>query len=516
MPIPPTLPDPLPIVPFKKKDSAEPLVARVPGSKSITNRALILTALAAGTTTLTGALFSRDTRIMVAALRELGFNIETDEPACTIRIQGMGGAIPRARAKLDFGNSGTTARFLTAMLALHPDGEYALDGDPALRARPMSGLLEALVAQGATATAPDGNPATHFPFTLRTQGLNGCVITVDASASSQILSALLMVAPLAKERVRVELEGKTVSEPFVEMTKAMMGEFGAHISDAFDERGKSAYEIEVNADGYSLEPLYQNLYPIEPDATAASYFLALPVVAPISVQVESIYHLLQGDIAFTDVLKDIGVSCSFAFLPSKRATVLRVPTWTSTPPAANAECEAPVISVVRDSFPRYEETRALRNHQETVPVPQGGDFDFNAISDTFLTLAALAPLLSGPLTIHGVAHARKQETDRVLAAAIELERLGQRVEPTAAELRANPGIGDFTIHPDRESMRRLTAERPVSIHTYEDHRMAMSFAILGCHDLHGDGRPWLAIKDPTCCGKTFPGFFAELERLRTA
>jgi 3-phosphoshikimate 1-carboxyvinyltransferase len=455
------MPTLLPIRPFTSPVTA---TARIPGSKSITNRALVLAALAEGPTTLTGALFSRDTRIMLDALRTLGFDLHADEAARTIRVHGLGGKIPVARAALDFGNSGTSARFLTALLALHPHGEYQLDGDPALRARPMRGLLQALASQGVTATAPDGSPATNFPFTLRTCGLQGGTLTVDASESSQILTALLMVAPLAQRPAVVRLEGKTVSEPFVEMTLRMMSQFGSSVDTS--EKGDSVLQR-----GFANAP---GEYAIEPDATAASYFLALPAVAPATLTLEGLRAGLQGDIDFARILQKIGI-------PIRAGETA----WTSSSPSSGKR-------------------------------PSGGDFDFNAISDTFLTLAALAPLLAGPLTIRGIAHARKQETDRLLAVATELERLGQRIEPSVVALREDPTLGAFTIYPDLAALLRLTAAAPVNIRTYEDHRIAMSFGVLGCHDLHGDGRPWIAIEDPACCGKTFPGFFDELERLRRA
>ena len=199
-------------------------VAQVPGSKSITNRALILAALADGVTLFTGALFSRDTRILIAALRALGFEVTDDEAAGTIRIVGLGGRIPQARAKLHVGNAGTAARFLTAFLALAPGGEYELDGDEAMRARPMRGLLDALGAAGCRALAPDGSAANGFPFTLHTTGKLGR-LEVDASASSQLLSALLMVLPLSPGAT-VSMKGSTVSEPFVEMTARMCAQFG--------------------------------------------------------------------------------------------------------------------------------------------------------------------------------------------------------------------------------------------------------------------------------------------------
>jgi len=436
-------------------------VARVPGSKSLTNRALIFAALAAGETRFTGALFSRDTRILIAALRELGFTVEADEAARTIRIEGQGGRIPRRTATLHVGNAGTAARFLTAFLALAPDGVYRLDGDEAMRARPMAGLLAALTGAGCRALAPDGSPATAFPFTLHTAGRLGELV-VDASASSQLLSALLMALPLAAG-ASVRMSGSTVSEPFVAMTERMCAQFGRPL--VRDTAGRWS----CPAPGPYAAP---GAYAIEPDATAASYFIALPAVtgAGASVRVHGYADDgLQGDTAFARV----AVACG-ADLASEGAA-LRVRAW---------------------------------------PTIRGGDFDFNAFSDTFLTLATVATLADGPTTIRGIAHTRKQETDRVLAMATELERLGQRVVPGTAELRADGGLSSLTIHPDRAALRRAAANGPVEIHTYEDHRMAMSFGVLGSFDLFGDGRPWIAIQDPGCTSKTFPDFFAALEALR--
>jgi 3-phosphoshikimate 1-carboxyvinyltransferase len=456
-------PDALPIHPVTRPAAA---AVPLPGSKSITNRALVLAALSDAPVTLEGALFSRDTLLMVNALRELGFAVELDEPARRVSIAGLAGQIPRARANLHVGNAGTVARFLTAMLALRSGGEYLLDGDAAMRARPMGGLLRALAAQGAQIRSPDNAvlPAPErFPFVLRPAGLRGGEIAVDASASSQILSALLMAAPLARAPATVRAAGETVSAPFVEMTLRMMRQFGR------SETPPSAAGVHAFAAPapYHLEG---GAYRVEPDATAASYFLALPLAAPVALRVPLPRESLQGDTAFAGVLARLG-------LPLRSAPEGLL---VSPPPA---------------------------------PLP-GGDFDFNAISDTFLTLAALSPLLSSPLTIRGVAHTRRQETDRLLALAVELEKLGQRVAPDSAALRADPALGAVTLYPDREALRRATAAAPARVRTYEDHRFAMSFAILASHDLHGDGRPWLAIEDPACCEKTFPGFFHVLESIR--
>lgn len=436
-------------------------LAAVPGSKSLTNRALILAALALGETTLEGALYSRDTRILIASLRELGFTVETDEAAHRIHVVGLGGKIPRRSAKLHVGNAGTAARFLTAFLCLQPDGDYELDGDAAMRARPMAGLLRALETGGARCLDASGQPANGFPFRLLTSGLTKCEIRCDASASSQMLSALLMVAPLAPG-LQVRLEGSTVSEPFVTMTEAICAQFGRPLrrnGDTWSCEHPGAYKAPGN-------------YAIEPDATAASYFVALPAVAGPGSRVRLAGYRdggLQGDTAFASVARQCGAS--------------------------------------------------LRNDGNASVVESwnglgGGDFDFNAFSDTFLTLAALAPLLEEPITLRGIGHTRHQETDRVLAMATELERLGVRVEPSAATLRTDKTLDRLTIYPGRDALRKASAQGPVSIHTYEDHRVAMSFGILGSYDLHGDGRAWIAIEDPACTNKTFPDFFQALDALR--
>ena len=416
------LPDPLPILPVTRPVRGE---VTLPGSKSITNRALLLAALADGPVTLTNALFSRDTEIMAAALNQLGIEVKVDANARTMRVAGHGGKIPVAEAKLFVGNAGTAARFLTAFVCLRPGGTYHFDGDEAMRRRPIGPLLDALESQGAKASA------RNFPFTLQTAGLSGGAVEIDASESSQLLSALLLIAPHARSPLTVKLKGGTVSKPFIAMTERMLRQFA--------ERPKH--------------------YAIEGDATAASYFLALPLVTGGSIALPgySIDNSLQGDVGFAQVLGQAGLAV----------------TETETPAGAEA----------------WIVTGARR---------KGATANFNAFSDTFLTLAAIAPLLDGPTKITGIAHTRKQETDRVAGMARELRKLGQEVVETEDSLTITP-----------------RALKPgVEIETYHDHRFAMSFGILGCHNLHGDGRPWLSIKDPGCCAKTFPDFFELLESLR--
>lgn len=417
---------------------------RIPGSKSITNRALLLAALSENGTQLQEALFSEDTEVMVDCLEKLGFHLREDHGGRSIYIEGQGGKIPNHEASLYFANAGTAARFVTALCALHPNGTYHLDGSEAMRKRPMRGLLQALTAQGATVQFLENEG--FFPLILKTKGLTGGPLTLDASASSQILSALLMVAPYTKEPFSITLEGKTVSEPFVQMTLSMMEQFG--YSGATQENS-TRYTV------HSQAPYTSNKsYTVEPDATAASYFMALPLVTRGTLAIENLSTItLQGDIVFANVLESLGFSID------------RTDTaWTFASPLD------------------------LEDKPQT--------FDFNSISDTFLTLAALAPLFPQSLTLDGLAHTRHQETDRIHAMETELKRLGQKVSSTD---------GSITIEP--EPLHSAT------IQTYHDHRVAMSFGILGCLDLNGDGTPWITIDNPDCCAKTFPNFFETLASL---
>jgi 3-phosphoshikimate 1-carboxyvinyltransferase len=427
----PALPDLLPIPPFTRPVRGS---VTLPGSKSLTNRALLLAALCDEPVTLTGALFSEDTHLMAEALRRLGLAIAADEARKTLRVSAQAQAFqPAAPVELFVGLAGTAARFLTALCAAAPRGTYRIDGVPQMRQRPMRPLIDALRALGADirCTGAEG----FFPLEIRARGLRGGRVSLDARESSQLLSALLMVAPQAQAALEIELIGG-VRWPFVQMTARLMEEFGqAALNKTAD--GK----IRVPAGGRYRAP--GGSYAIEPDATAASYFLALPVVAGGELALPGLRQPgagLQGDSVFAEVL-------------------------------AAARVQKPGDVFVRD---------------------------FSEFSDTFLTLAAIAPLLAGPTRITGIAHTRKQETDRVAGMARELKKLGQDVVEEH---------GALTITPQLDELRARTARAPLEIETYGDHRFAMSFAILGCRDLHGDGRPWLAIKNPACCAKTFPNFF---------
>ena len=442
------LPDLLPITPFTRAVRGEVVV---PGSKSLTNRALLLAALGEAPVTLTGALFSEDTRLMAEALRRLGFTVVADETALTVRVADQAKAFPAtataaAPVELFVGLAGTAARFLTALCAAAPCGVYRLDGVPQMRKRPMRALIEALRALGAEIRCLGDEG--FFPLEIHARGLRGGAVSLDASESSQLLSALLMVAPLAAGSVAVALTAE-VRRPFVEMTTRLMAEFGYEVG------------VQAEADTFVLQPgRYRPpaRYAIEPDATAASYFLALPLVTGGTLHLPYLRapgEGLQGDTRFAEVLTRVGA----IIRPASHGLVTE-----------------------------FSQTNMQRGVTE----------NFSEFSDTFLTLAAISPLLAGPTRISGIAHTRKQETDRVAGMAKELTRLGQHVVETPDALEIQP--------------RYLRSDQ--TIETYGDHRFAMSFAILGCLDLRGDGRPWLTIKDPACCAKTFPHFFELLETLR--
>jgi 3-phosphoshikimate 1-carboxyvinyltransferase len=439
----PALPDLLAVKPFVRPVRGG---VSVPGSKSLTNRAMLLSALSDGPVTLSGALFSEDTEIMAEALRRLGFNVEEDEASRRIKIEGRGGEIPATDAELFVGLAGTAARFVTALCASAKRGTFKIDGVPQMRKRPMKGLIDALRTMGADIRCL--KEEGFFPIEIRASGLRGGPIAVDASESSQMLSALLMVAPLAGEPLVATPIGG-VRRPFVRMTTLQMAQFGVGSPDRVD----IGDAINIRQGAYHSP----GEYAVEPDATAASYFAALPLVAGGSIRLDGLKpagESLQGDIKFLDILARCGANVS----GGEGITV---------------------------SFAPFRKR-------------QGVEHDFSEISDTFLTLAAIAPLLEGPTTITGIAHTRKQETDRVAGMACELRRLGQEVIEREDSLEIQP----------------MPLRKGVTVETHGDHRFAMSFGILGCRDARGDGSPWLCVGDPACSGKTFPGFFSLLEQVR--
>jgi len=411
-------------------------VVRVPGSKSLTNRALIVAALAEGPSVLVGALDSEDTQAMVEALRALGIIVDHDRASCTIAIEGCGGNIPARFARLAVANSGTSLRFLTSLLATG-HGTFHLDGSPRMRQRPVSDLLEALDKLGCHARSDHGTGCP--PVTVEADGLPGGHATIKGDVSSQFVSGLLMALPNAQAPTTIEVSGVLVSQPYVTMTLAVMEAFGVSVASQEFRR------FEVRPGRYR-----GRTYAIEPDASAASYFFALAAVTGGEITVSGLGTTsIQGDMAFVDLLEQMGCS------------VVREPTSTTVKGGALGAIDA----------------------------------DMNAISDTVMTLAAVALFARGATRIRNVSHIRHKESDRIAALAAELRKLGARVDEQADGLVIDPPAPE-ALHGAR-------------IATYDDHRMAMSFALAGLRV------PGVTILDPGCVAKTFPGFWDELKRVRT-
>jgi 3-phosphoshikimate 1-carboxyvinyltransferase len=420
----------LQITPIKRPLDA---TVRVPGSKSLTNRALLIASLADGTTHLTNALFSDDSKYFANALQTLGFEVQSDEIKQELIVTGLGGRIPSKKAELFIGNAGTAARFLSAFLTLG-QGEFILDGDARMRERPIGDLIDALHQLGVELEAPNDCP----PVEIYAKGLSGGKTKIAGNISSQFLSALLMVAPYANSPIEIEVVTELNSKPYVDMTIAIMKDFGVEI----ERHGYEHFIIQPS----SFFPLAS--YFIECDASAASYFFAAPAICGGIIRVENISrNSKQGDLAFLDILEQMG-------------------------------CE-------------------IKEGENSVAVMRtkllaGVDVDMRDIPDTAQTLAAIAPFASSPTTIRGIASARLKETDRVHATCMELTRLGVRVEEYEDGL---------AIYPCDEI-------QPGTIHTYNDHRMAMAFSLIGLRI------PGIVIENPACVSKTFPNYFEVLDGLR--
>jgi 3-phosphoshikimate 1-carboxyvinyltransferase len=409
--------------------SAPDATVRVPGSKSLTNRALVCAALASGPSRLVGWLESDDTEAMIDGLARLGVTVERSGADLVVNGTGAEFAIPLH--PIDCRASGTTMRFLAACAAL-VRGRVTLDGVARMRERPIQDLADALASLGVSVRTVAGCP----PITIQGGRLAGGRVAVDASKSSQFLSALLMVAPLAEGDVEI-VATQITSRPYVDLTLAVMNAFGI----AVELRGDDTFRIPGG------QRYRGRGFAIEPDATAATYFFAAAAVTGGRIRVEGLSPAsAQSDVRFVEVLERMGCG------------VERGPNWIS----------------VRG--PRYL---------------HGVDVDLNALPDSALTLAVVALFARGRTSIRNVANLRLKETDRMAALKAELEKLGARVETTATDIVIDP--------PERVT--------PARIATYDDHRMAMSFAVAG---LAVDG---IVIQDPECVRKTFPGFFEELRKL---
>jgi 3-phosphoshikimate 1-carboxyvinyltransferase len=413
---------------------------RLPGSKSISNRALLLAALAHGRTGLVGLLDADDTRVMIAALRTLGVTIETVGDVTW--VDGCGGRFPQASAELFLGNAGTAMRPLAAALAF-AGGTYRLDGVARMRERPIGDLVEALRELGARITyeAAAGFPPLRIEPATATGAAAGRIV-IRGDTSSQFVTGMLMAAPgfAPPQGLRVEVAGTLISAPYVRITVALMQRFGVPVA-----REPGAWV--VPAGGYRSP----GRYAIEGDASGASYFLALGVLAGGPVRIEGAGRdSVQGDIAFADLVERMG------------GVVRRGPDW--------LEAQGSPAGLV------------------------GIDADCTAIPDAAMTACMLALFARGRTRLTGIGSWRVKETDRIAAMATELRKLGATVEEGADWIAVSA--------PDRF--------RAATVDTYDDHRMAMCFALAAC-----GGVP-VHLRDPGCVAKTFPTFFAALQRLTAA
>jgi 3-phosphoshikimate 1-carboxyvinyltransferase len=427
-------PDRLEVIPLSKPPHA---TIRVPGSKSITNRALVLASLfCRGRCRIAGALHSEDTEVMVDSLQRLGFRVTANWDAGALEVAKERSAplIPAKEAELFVANSGTSMRFLTAMVAAG-QGRYRLDGIARMRERPIDDLLSGLQQLGVKARSEAGSGCP--PVVVEANGLRGGTVRVKGDVSSQFLSALLLAAPAAEGDIEIIVEGDLVSKPYIDMTVGMMRAWGlkcvAHTHDLYRIPGGQQGDLDY--------------FEVEPDASAASYFLAAAAICQGRVVVPGldVYRSWQGDVKFATYLAEMG-------------------------------CEVP------------KDKDHLLVRGQTL---HGIDVDMNAISDTVMTLAAVACFAEEPTTIRNVAHIRHKETDRLTALATELRKVGADV----VEFKDGLTITPQPLH---------SAE----IDTYNDHRMAMSMALIGLKV------PGVIIKNPGCVAKTYPNFWQDLEKLR--
>ena len=405
---------------------------RIPGSKSYTQRAMVIASLAEGESLLRGALLSEDTRLLAEALRDLGAGVRTE--GSDMIICGNGGKPVRPPREIRLGNNGTAIRLLAGAVSLG-EGPFVLTGDRRLRERPLKPLLSALTALGIEART-EGERG-YPPVTIRGGGLRGGEVVLRNIESSQFVSTLLIAAPFAAGDITIVLQGRVPSLPYVALTVETMGAFGAAVLSDGAER----YSVKSGQRYTGRE------YRIEGDVSSASYFLLAAALLKGRIRVENINpRTAQGDIAFLTILERLG------------NTILR-----------------------------GEHHVEVRGGE----LPAGEmDFDLGEVPDIVPTLAVLCALRPGRSVIRNVAHLRLKESDRLAALAIELRKTGITVEELADGL---------VIHGGRP--------RGARIETYNDHRIAMGFAVLGL------AVPGMEIEGENCVGKSFPGFWQTLEGL---
>jgi 3-phosphoshikimate 1-carboxyvinyltransferase len=415
----------------------EPPNARIdlPGSKSITNRALVVAGLADGESELAGVLFSEDTHVMMDSLQKMGVGIRQNLNGLSVSISGTGGSLQRPEETLWVHQSGTTARFCLPLAALCGQ-EVTIDGDKQIKNRPHEELCKALQSLGAQIEYLEA--PNSFPLVVNGKDLQGGQISLNGGISSQFISALLLAAPCFPDQLELNIDGDLVSRPYIDMTISVMQAFGAQVQRVNDRR------YVVSPTGYR-----NSRYEIEPDASAASYFFAAAAISGGSITIEGLgSRSIQGDTRFVDIVEKMG------------AKVVR---------SDNALSVTGTGSLI------------------------GIDASMKEISDTVPTLAAIAPLASGPTVISDVAFIARKESDRVTALITELRKIGVQAEKTETGMVIYPG-----------EVQKGT------VHTYDDHRIAMAFSILGLVV------PGITLDSPQCVAKTFPSFFDVLDQVRVA
>jgi 3-phosphoshikimate 1-carboxyvinyltransferase len=420
----------------RKYTGKKPIEVEVPGSKSITNRALMLAALSDGKCTLNGVLFSDDSRAFLSCLIDLGFEVIIEEDIKRVTIHGLAGDIPNRNAKINVRSAGTAARFLTTMLAL-AGGNYTLYSSEQMKKRPMEPLLSILRRKGVSINCLEEEG--HFPFTLCSSGVDIEEIVMDTSISSQFVSSLLMAGILLPKGLRIQMSGNRIKGAYIRTTLSVMEQFGIKVTQ--DEN----VCIVPKGCHHRIET-----YNIEPDVSGACYFYAMAPLLGTSVIVKNVhYNSIQGDIKFLEVLEQLGCVIE------------------------DTELGVRVSGINNGIF-------------------KGITVDMKNFSDQTMTLAALAVFANSPTTIQNISHIRYQETDRIRAVLQELAKLGIKCE----EVKEQEGI---RIYPG--------AVNPTTIETYEDHRMAMAFTLIG---LRVDG---IKILNPNCCTKTFENYFKLIDKL---
>lgn len=362
-----------------KKDNIN---VEVPGSKSITNRALLLATLAKGKSRLTNVLFSDDSRHFLKCVQDLGFETFVDEKNKIIEVTGLGGSVPKREASIDVGSAGTAARFLAAYLGVS-EGVYHLNSSEQMKKRPMAPLLKSLNELGCEIKCEEREG--FFPFTLISHGFNKDCISIDIGSSSQFLSALMIAMPLS-DKIEIDVEGNH-GLAYIHMTRKMMEQFGVEIS-APDER---TFILDKKQSYQALD------YNIEPDASAACYFYAMAPLLGISVTVPGLFwNSLQGDVEFLKILEKAGC--------------------------------------------RVEETsKGLKVTGNKNGEFNGVEYDMSACSDQAITLSAIAPFAKTPTLIKGIGHIRLQESDRMLAIVTELRKMGISSEMGEDWIKIYPG-----------------------------------------------------------------------------